>query len=85
MPLSNGDHHRGTSTCRGTSSTVFANATPVGDLRGWQPGMLVPVHSGLRDGLQSFESDGVQVTHPLSRGVDPVIALHPGPRDPAKS
>ena len=51
----------------------------VGDLCGQQPGMLVPVHAGFRDGLQSLESAGVQVTHPLSRGIDPVIALHAGP------
>ena len=51
----------------------------VGDLRGQQPGVLVPVHAGFREGLQSLEPAGVQVTHPLSRGIDPVISLHAEP------
>jgi hypothetical protein len=50
----------------------------MGNLRGQQLGVLVPVHAGFRDGLQSFEPAGVQVTHLLSRGIDPVIASTPG-------
>jgi hypothetical protein len=51
----------------------------MGNLRGQQPGVLVPLRAGFREGLQSLESAGVQVTHQPSRGIDLVIALHAAP------